>query len=268
MSDMGDRWTGGWISLHTYDVTEILNEVQAANGSVAVTITGSGKSRFQNDDDTLNLELWKAEVDKFAGFDFSPWIDDGTIFALYLVDEPKSRSQWGGEIVHNEVIDEMARYAKQYWPTMPTTVRVQPTKLIRHAGGYDVPLANWEWRHLDTAWAQYAARKGPIEEYVAAEVAGAEDLGLGLVFSLQTLTGGDGSSGLRGPGKYDDKWSMSPAEIVEYGSAMIAEPTACALLMWKYDNGFVYFERPDVRAATDELGAQAAARPGPSCKPS
>lgn len=264
---MGDRWTGGQITLYPHNAIDVLNQIRDAGGSVAVTVTGSGKGDFQNADDTFNLEMWKASADRFADFDFSPWIDDGTIFALYLVDEPKSRGQWGGEIVHNEDLDEMARYAKQYWPSMPTTVRVQPTKLARHAGGYEIELPEWQWRYLDAGWAQYSARKGPIDQYIIDEVASAEAQGLGLVFSLQTLTGGDGSSGLRGPGKYSDKWSMSPAEIREYGSAIIAEPSACALLMWKYDNGFVYFERSDIRAATDDLGALAAARPGPSCKP-
>ncbi len=175
------------------------------------------------------------------------------------------------QIIPNDVLDEMARYSTERWPTLPTTIRVQPTKIAEHAAGYAQPWPEWRWQYLDTAWAQYSSRKGPIAEYAVAEAAEAGQQGLGLVVGLNVLTGGDGSSGIAGPGKYADKWAMSADELGAYGSALIAEPHACTFTMWtmRYDNTttYEYFTRPGISAAVSELSQQAATRPSMTCSP-
>jgi hypothetical protein len=36
------------------------------------------------------------------------------------VDEPNDETEWGGRDIPYEEIEEMARYSKSIWPTLPT----------------------------------------------------------------------------------------------------------------------------------------------------
>ena len=259
----GSEFTGGFLNFSPATIIRDLNMVQDAGASMVISFV-SKKESHQNPDETINVDMWKAAIDEYAGIDLSSYVADGTLLAHYMTDEPKSRGSWGGEIVHNEDIDEMARYSKSLWPTLPTTVRVSPSKLARHAGGYDVPLPDWEWQYLDIGWAQYSARFGSVTDYTDVEIAEANRQGLGLVFGLNVIDGGDGSSGV--PGVGSEKWSMSAEELRDYAGTLIGSDGACVFLMWRYDwDGYVYFERPDIHEAVTELGALAASRDAPSC---
>ncbi len=142
-----------------------------------ISLASTSKRHYKNPDDTFNLDTWKARIDRYIGAGLvealNPFIDDGTVAGHYLIDEPKSRGNWGGEIIPNDVLDEMARYSKQYWPNMKTAIRVSPTQIEEHAAGYEVPWPDWEWQSLDLAWAQYSARFGPMADYRSNEVASA-----------------------------------------------------------------------------------------------
>ena len=239
-----------------------LNGARADGKTLILNIAG-GTGSYTNPDETFNLELWKADLDRFADIDFTPWIEDGTLLVHYLISEPMSRSQWGGEVITVEILDEMARYSKQLWPNLPTTVREQPTDLILHAGGYETPVEGWEWTYLDSGWARYLVRKGPIDEFIEAEVAAAKAQGLGLLFGLNVLQGGDGSSEIKG---YKDRWTMSAEELVEYGTKLINDPYGCAVVMWHLNfEPTNYFTLPDISAAMDHLGEVARAREPKPC---
>ena len=110
---------------------------------------------------------------------------------------------------------------------------------------------------------------GPIGEYAATERAGAIDQGLGLVVGLNVFTGGDGSSRIRGPGKYADDWAMSAGELDAYGSTLIAQTDACGFIMWRYSSqayeDYGYWDVPEIDAAMRDLAAQAAAQPAAPC---
>jgi hypothetical protein len=82
---------------------------------------------------------------------------------------------------------------------------------------------------------------------------------------LNILDGGDGSSGWKANrSKY---WAMSASEVLRYGSLLVEEPSACALLLWKYDReDRTYFARPDIQAALAEVGRLAADRPTAECR--
>lgn len=240
---------------------EILNDAQADGKSVILLLARSG-SHYQNPDGTFSLEMWKAAIDQFAGFDFAPFIEDGTFLAHYLVSEPSSKNSWGGEVITAPVLDEMARYSKQYWPNLVTVVREHPTDLIAHAGGKNVPIPGWQWSYLDTAWARYSADKGAIGQFIAEEVGAAKAQDLGLMFGMNVLDGGDGSSGVFG----DSGWTMSVQELMDYGPKLINEAYGCALLMWHYRHGDTgYFDRPEIDQAMTNLVQVAAGRATYSC---
>ncbi len=107
----GERFTGGMMNMTTASAIKDLEMVLAAGASVVIDFHGK-KYRHQNPDETFNLELWKARIDTFVGLGLESYIADGTILAHYMTDEPKSRGSWGGEVIPNDVIDEMARYSK------------------------------------------------------------------------------------------------------------------------------------------------------------
>lgn len=254
---VGDSFTSAHINAYPDRVIDDLNAARADGKTVVLHLAGTTSS-YKNPDGTFNLDGWKADIDQFADIDFTPWIADGSLLVHYLISEPMARSRWGGEVITVEVLDEMARYSKQYWPDLPTTVREQATDLLIHAGGYETPVPGWEWSYLDAAWARYLTRKGPIDEFIEAEVAAARSQELGLLFGMNVLSGGDGSSGVIG---HNDAWVMSPEELIEYGTKLIAEPYGCAMIMWHLNFADIpYFGTPEVDAAMEQLGEVARAR--------
>jgi len=261
--DLGSRFTGGWIPLSPSYALSYLGSVQDSGAQVAARFSG-GRDRFKHSDGTFDLDKWKARIDNWEGTDIDEFIDDGTILVHFLIDEPKCVECWGGEVIPNDVLDEMAAYSKERWPSLATAVRVSPTWLRDHAGGQNEAWPDWEWTYLDTAWTQYSARKGDILEHAIEENAVAVEQGLGLIVGLNVITGGDGSSGI--PSYRSGAWMMSPAELNTYTRTLIDNTSACAFIMWRYDwDDVTYFERPEIRQTMDQLAAYAADSPQGPC---
>lgn len=259
---LSPTFTSAHLSPEPETVIDDLNAAQA-DGKPIVLLLAQSAGNYKNPDGTFNLEMWKSRIDEYAGIDFTPWIEDGTFLVHYLISEPMSRSRWGGEVITADVLDEMARYSKQHWPTLPTTIREQPTHLLEHAAGYETPLPGWTWTYLDAAWARYTARKGPIDEFVEAEVEAARAQGLGLLFGLNVLSGGDGSSDVIG---YNGDPVMSVEELMDYGPKLIEEPYGCAMFMWHLNfDDIPYFGLPEVDSAMTDLATLARARKPVSC---
>jgi len=267
----GGTFSGGQITVTPENMLQRLRTVRGAGMRVVVSMAAGSKSDYQNDDDTFNMGMWKARLHAFRRVAFREFLGDGTIVAQMLIDD-LDESHWGGRPISNDDLDELARYSKQFWPSLRTAVRARPTSLITAAyGGRGTPHS---WRFLDAAWDQYSAKMGDAATQVAAEVASAKRQRLGLVVGLNVLTGGDGSSGLPGPDKYSSQWAMSPVEVVRYGTPLIKHPYACAFLMWsaKYDYSssyahlkYGYFRRPEIRQAMQTLRALAGRRSAPRC---
>jgi hypothetical protein len=237
------------------DVMQVLEAARKAKVRVVLNMFVSPR-QVKNPDGSFNLERWKQRIDRFATVDLEPYIADGTLIGNYLLDEPNSRKKWNNEQVPYADIEAAAQHSKRLWPGLPTLVRVDPIFLGK---------APFKWVYLDAAWAQYAARRGKVEQYVARNVAAAKRAGLGLVLGLNVLDGGAGASGRRGTkSKY---WAMSAEEVLRYGSVLAREPGGCALLLWKYDRTDTsYFAQPDIQAALSQLGRLAADRPRGSCR--
>jgi hypothetical protein len=254
---LDDQFTGAHFSPTTPSkAISILKAAQADGKSVILLLARSG-SHYQNADGTFSMAKWKEAIDQYASMDFTPYIEDGTFLAHYLVSEPMAKNSWGGKVITAPELDQMARYSKQYWPDLTAVVREHPTDLISHAGGKGVPLPNWSWTYLDAAWARYSAHKGPIEGFIKEEVAAAKAKHLGLLFGMNVLHGGSGGG------------NMTVGELLDYGPKLIAEPYGCATLMWHYDQsgGDAYFARADVDAAMAQMAQQARNRPPGNCLP-
>ncbi len=252
-------YTGAVVSVSRSSVGAALHAARDRRLRLVLNLAGGGR-RYSNPDGTFNLELWKARVDAYRDVDFSPYVTEGLVLAHFLLDEPGAVGTWGGQPVSRADIEEMARYSKSIWPALPTAVRATAEWLGRGDTAY---------ASLDIAWAQWSgpnrgAGSGRTPERFRDEnVAWAKELELGLIFGMNYLNGGNGSSGVRGTEQHPELWQMSAAELAHVGTLLAAAPYACALLSWRHDEPFE--RRPEVRVALDSVARVAAGRGGTSC---
>jgi hypothetical protein len=243
----------GW--LQALEPTWLLGELvgaRAKGARVVIKLTGGPDNVLQNADGTFSLTKWKALLARFKTVNFSSYITDGTILGLYLIDEPQHAAKWGGKIIPQTTVEEMARYSKSLWPTMVTFARVPPSWLAASSITYT---------YLDAAWIQYEG--GPnMTTWIASEVAAAKRKGLGLVTGLNVLNGGTSASGI--PGTKTGKWAMSASQVQNYGTALLNQPYTCGFLMWMYSS--TYFARSDIKSALAGLSTKANAHVKTSCR--
>ena len=265
----GEIFTGTKLAVTPESAADELNAARSESMRVFVILVGS-QGHYKSSDGTFDIDRWKSVVDEFRDVDFTEFVTDGTVVGHQLVSEAKAQAQWGGSVISNNVLDEMARYSKEIWPTMPTVIRTDPSDLEEHAAAFGTPWPGWKWRYLDAASARYLVRKGRVEDFAATEQASARRQRLALVVGLNVLSGGDGSSGIQSP--RPGRWAMSPAELWQYGSTMLLETTPCAFEMWRYETSgsafedVVYFRRPEINEAVLELAAMASRRPARLCR--
>jgi len=252
-------YTGALLTVRRDNVAAYLRAAQAGKLRLVLSLASASR-HYTNPDGTFNLALWKSRIDMYRDVDFGPYVTEGLVLAHFLIDEPNAAGTWGGQPVSRADIEEMARYSKSIWPTLPTAVRAAPAWLL---------AGDTTYRDLDIAWAQWA---GPLhgagtgltpEDFRDKNVALAKRLGLGLIFGVNYLNGGDGSSGVPGTDSHPEWWQMSAPELVHVGTVLVQAPYACAFLSWRYAPEYV--GRPDVRAALDSVAVMAASRGGTSC---
>ena len=238
----GQTYTGGLLNPENPDnLLSQLAAIRAAKARVVLTFPGSS-ARYTNPDGTFNFDFWKARLDRYAAVDFESFVSDGTIVGIYLIDEPSCASCWGGQVIPQDMVEAMAQYSKSLWPEMKTIARVDPTWLDDYSG---------EYLNLDAGWAQYVVRKGDVATYLSANVAAARSKGLALIVGLNVLGGGLNQT------------SLSASQVKDFGSALLADPYACAFISWKYDAA--YFARTDIKSAMALLSKKAKRHASTSC---
>jgi hypothetical protein len=248
---LGQLHTGSYRTPSPETILGSLAKARASGARLLLNLYGSKDGNVLSNG-SFSLSKWKGMVDRFKRVDFSSYIADGTLLGNYIIDEPGHATRWGRGGISAATVEEMARYSKQLWPGMRTMARVVPSWLDD---------AGIRYQYLDAAWAQYAARKGDVKQWISAEVRAAQNLRLGLVVSLNILNGGDGSSRIRrvSSGNY----AMSAKELQAYGNALLDQSYACAFLMWTYDSGF--FKRTDIRQVMEALSAKARKHAATAC---
>lgn len=247
-SSYGHRFTGTLRASHPLTLLTDLEAARRAGARVMLGLVGSER-RIRGVDGHFSLETWKRRVDRYRRFDISSYIEDGTIIAHYIMDEPHDPSNWAGRTVSRADVDEMAKYSKQIWPSMLTVIR-----------GWPDYLKGYEYKYLDAAWAQYSDRFGDIDQFISNNVRDARSSGLGLVVGLNLLAGGD-RTGIKG--FYDNKYAMSASTVRQWGNKLLDEGYVCAFISWKYDPD--YFSRSDIKSALEDLSEKARNRPKRPC---
>jgi hypothetical protein len=188
-------------------------------------------------------------------------VADGTIVANKLIDEPES-TQWGG-VLTKPMLDQMATYAKNIFPTLPMGVT--------HGS------AGFKWRSterykvLDWVGVQYVYNynKGNIGGWRSEVLNFAQANHVTPVFSLNILNGGarDHTGAwdcprTGGRGTISTYCRMTADQLRSYGRAV--GPSGCALLMWKYDDAFMA-KSANVTAFKD-IASLLNSRPRRSCR--
>jgi hypothetical protein len=265
-------YSGSLYAASTGSVISNLNAAKSAGMRIVISMAGS-RGYYTNSDGTFNLSKWKTRINAFRSVNLAPFVSSGTIIGHYLVDEPYCAACWGGRQIPKTDIEEMARYSKTIWSSVPTGVRSSPTQLGSSAFTY-----------LDFAWGQYV---GPLHQpsfgqspaqYRDAQIAAAKRLHLGLVFGMNYLDGGDGSSRINGtyakdPNLGDNthcvsggcyRYAMSPNEVKNAGTTFAQSSYACAVISWKYNETFL--ARSGMKDAMSAVGSAARNRSRTACK--
>lgn len=245
----GDLYTGTQITALTSSCL-LADLEKARRANVRVFISFTGNEQHNRDENGFSFTKWKSRVDRFRDADLTPYIEDGTILAHLLMDEPTDPNNWNGKIVTHQEINDMANYSKEVWPTMSTYIRTWPEYLI---GG--------QFPNLDALWFHYLDRWGDLDAFLEKHLGDLRQVGLKVIGGLNVLNGGSDTSGI--PGKGQGKHAMSADEVRTWGAKFFAEPNMCAFLLWEWDAE--YLARPDIRAAVEELAAKARAYPKQSC---
>ena len=247
-SQLGSDWTSLKKTGSPVSIRRDLDLARSRGGRVFVQLAGGVKNYMT--DGKFDLAKFKKMLDLYKGVDLDSYIDDGTLAGHMMIDEPSDASNWGGRPIPYSTLDAAAQHSKLLWPNLPTLVRSKPTW-----------LAQYRWEYLDGGWAQYAARLGDVARYRDVETKAAQDAGLKVVWGLNVLNGGDGTSGKIGtkPGSY----RMTPTELLRYGKVLIEAAGSCGFLMWMYDND--YMSSSGVHTSMKTLSQAAAARAPQSC---
>ena len=249
-SQMNSVHTGGVRGMSASGILSYLAQTKAKGGRALLNFGGESR----NADGTFSLAVWKARIDRYRGVNFSSYIADGTLIGHFIIDEPHFQSRWGGKIIPQSTVEEMAKYSKQLWPTMTTIVNAPLHWLA------DSPTI---YTNLDAGWAMYRSKTSSNPTLWAAnQVAAAKRKGLGVFSGLNVLDGGNGSSGFHG--NYPKSWAMSANELRTYGSALFSQSYVCGFGMWKYTSA--YYDRPDIKVAMAELSTKARNHVKTSCR--
>jgi hypothetical protein len=200
----------------------------------------------------FDMVKWKARMDLFntpaVKEAIAEGVRNGTIIGASVMDEPNHRD-WGG-VVTKAALDEMARYVKGYFPTLPVGVVIvhwwRPTERYRDI---DFIVDQYDWWQSPNG--PGGGQSGNITGWRDAALAMAQANGISIAFSMNLIAGGiqdltspdrleawrcptstTGGRGYRTP-----TCRMHASQVRDWGK--ILGVAGCALLMWRYEDVFM-----------------------------
>lgn len=240
-SALGHPYPGGYINAGATRAV-LTSRLQAARAAGARVIVKLPQSRelLTGRDGRFSLDRWKADIDRLRGFDFAPYVADGTVIGAELVNEPNDPANWGGVALTKAEFDGAGAYAKSIWPTLPVG-----------GGRSDYLLALAPWAHIDFGHSQYHMRKGDIDQWIARTVDESRRAGVALLLSLNYSAGGP------------DNRPLTADQLDRFYSALVRVPEACAVTGYVYDAA--YLADPAVSRVMAALSVAARSRSAPPC---
>jgi hypothetical protein len=239
-----------------------LNAARAKGRRLFLTMTG-GPSTHYTTRGKFDFGKWKRRMNSFntpaIRAAVRAAVADGTLILNGMLDDADVSSRWG--VMTKPQMDNMARYVKSIFPTLPVSVNVQ----------YDY-RPHERFKVVDAIYSQYRwwRTSGNIKLYRDKALAATRREGVAVVFGMNILDGGIqnrktracplGSTG--GRGTYAPNCRMTATQVREWGKVL--GQAGCALLMWKYDAAFI--SKPANVAAFKDVGATLARTSGKSCR--
>jgi hypothetical protein len=227
---------------------------------IFMNMTGGRHTNYMTNG-VFDMTKWRAKMDTYntpaVRAAVAAAVADGTIIGNSVMDEPHNKSivnSWGPEGTMTKArVDEMCRYVKDIFPTLPVGV-VHDHRVFEPDRGY---------QHCEFLVSQYRLSKGNINSFRDGGLAFARRYNMSIIFSLNVIHGGDaGSSCLKlGDDPHGDLCPMSADQVRDWG--LILGPAGCAFMMWRYYPQ--YIEKPEVQRALGEIAAVLARTPRKPC---
>jgi hypothetical protein len=236
-SVLGYRYNGALRNIYPKYLISELRAIRDRGGKVILNL-GGAPARYTNKYGNFSLTMWKASVDRFKGVNFSSFINDGTVIANFLIDEPTNVNRWGTSISAS-TLEAMAKYSKARWSNLRTVVRSRPDNLGSHH------------YYLDAAWSQYHSRFGDPYKFVSHDASVARNKGLALIIGLNVLNGNRGSK-------------MTASQVKSWGGALLSNSYPCAFISWAYNSN--YLSTSSMKDAMSYLRSKAQGRSSKSCR--
>jgi len=231
---------------------------------LVMAMTGGNTSEYTTNG-KFDMGKWKARMNTFNTATIkkavADAVADGTIVGNKLIDEPET-SKWGG-VLTKPMIDQMASYVKNMFPTLPVGV------------GYGAPGFRWRayerYKVVDWVSSQYqwSFNQGGITAWRDAVLSWARAEGVTPAFSLNILDGGINDRvgawdcvGTGGKGTIAYRCRMTADQVRSWGQAV--GPAGCTMQMWRYDDAFM--SKSANQSAFRDVASLLNSKPRRSCK--
>lgn len=254
----------------------VCSRVSAArSGHLTLVMTiGAGAHSQYLSGGKFDLSKWKTIVAKYNTATnrncIAAGVSDGTILANIMMDEPE-HSSWGG-VMTKPLLDQMAVFLKNYFPTLPVGVGHGPPAYFNFH-------PEQTYTKLDFAYYQYSSGvrwkghfdRGDVEGWRNGALAQAAKDHVQPAFGMNVLDGGlpdrDGNyncSGTNqyGVGTYFPTCRMTPDQVRTYGGKLLGY--GCYLNQWRWDDD--YNRMSAVQSAFQDLRSKANSTPRTACK--
>lgn len=264
-------YTGTLETLVAGSAQLVLDAARANGKRMFVALAGAGGASLQKNDGSgkFDLSKFKAKLDAIKAletasgstFSLQSYVDDGTVLGNLTVDEPQDAGSWGGAPIPYSDLLAAAAYSKQLWPNLPFGFASPPDWLVTQGSWID----STGLKVLDLSFAQINVSKeseyGGIEGFISAQNAAADQLGIGLVYSINALNGGSNQA------------AITSTQLTTWGTRFASEPRSCALFMWSWESSTVdrdgdgvnFFAMSGISTAVNQILAVAASNPGSPC---
>ena len=241
-------------------VVQQINVARQMNLRLMLNMTGGRHERYKTNG-KFDLSKWKARQDQYDTPEIkaavAAGVEDGTIVLNNIMDEPSVQS-WGG-VMTKALLDDMATYVRNIFPTVPLGVAVR----------YD-----WRpeerFRVVEILITQYSWNRGSITKFRDELLAIARRDGMAVVFALNVMNGGEYSWATQacpiprtgGHGTYVPACRMTADQIREWGT--ILGPAGCGLSIWRFEHAFM--NNPANLQAFKDVAEVLAKAPARSCR--
>jgi hypothetical protein len=246
-----------------------INAARAKGHKLMLMMTDEGRKGYLTRG-KFDLNKWKRSMDRYRSSTIKDavrrGVADGTVIGNSVIDEPKHRT-WGGNL-NKGVVDQMCRYVKRMFPTLPVGVATVhwwlPSQRFRVC---DFIIDQYDYSQPPNGWGTPGGGRGDVESWRKQALAQARKDGIAIAFSMNLLDGGPELSRCPlsktgGRGTYSRHCRMTPDQVRRFGKALA--PSGCAMFMWRFDQKFMAKEA-NTRAVRD-VAAAIASSPRRSCR--